>query len=241
MKPQELLPGLFAFSTRHYVIDVNLFWIVNDDGQTVTLIDTGFPGNADAILKAIAPRTISTILVTHAHQDHAGSLAALKASTKATISMHPEDARYVAEGNCRPLKVPSPTLVSRLVFWLLIRQGRPRHVEAVDVDHKILDGEELPIAGGIRAIHAPGHSEGQLAFLWNKHGGVLFAADAAAKISGLNLSIGYEDLERGRQTLAKLAALDFDNACFGHGPAILGGADKAFRRKWPPKRSESQG
>ena len=35
------------------------------------------------------------------------------------------------------------------------------------------DGEVLPFAGGIRAVHAPGHCAGQLAFFWPRHGGVL--------------------------------------------------------------------
>jgi hypothetical protein len=36
-------------------------------------------------------------------------------------------------------------------------------------------------------------------------------------------------------SLAKISALTFENACFGHGGPILGGADKQFRRLWPTK------
>lgn len=49
---------------------------------------------------------------------------------------------------------------------------------------------------------------------------------------GLGYSVGYEDLEEGRRSLAKIAALDFEMACFGHGKAITQGASGQFRRKW---------
>jgi hypothetical protein len=45
MHPIEVLPGLFTLRSKRIV---NLFWIV--DGETVTLIDTGLAGSADAIL-----------------------------------------------------------------------------------------------------------------------------------------------------------------------------------------------
>jgi glyoxylase-like metal-dependent hydrolase (beta-lactamase superfamily II) len=61
---------------------------------------------------------------------------------------------------------------------------------------------------------------------------VLFAADAAANMGGLGLSLVYEDLAEGRRTLARLAALDFDAALFGHGAPIMRGAAARFRRRW---------
>ena len=71
-----------------------------------------------------------------------------------------------------------------------------------------------------------------LAFLWPRHGGLLFAADACATIFGLSLAPIYEDLDQGMQSLARLAALKFERACFGHGQPILAGADKRFHAKW---------
>jgi glyoxylase-like metal-dependent hydrolase (beta-lactamase superfamily II) len=98
MRPKELLPGLFTLSSRRMV---NLFWII--DGNSVTLIDTGFKGSAEAILQGIAacgrrPEEVRDILVTHCHRDHAGSLAPLKSSAGATTYMHPLDAAMVRQG-----------------------------------------------------------------------------------------------------------------------------------------------
>jgi hypothetical protein len=42
----------------------------------------------------------------------------------------------------------------------------------------------------------------------------------------------YEDFAAGRDSLARLASLDFEVACFGHGRAIVGGAAEHFRQKW---------
>ena len=134
----------------------------------------------------------------------------------------------------RPL-TPAPGLINGIVGRLLIRFA-PTSLEAAEVDHEALDGEILPIAGGLQAIHVPGHCEGQLAFLWLQHGGVLIAADAASNSFGLGLSPVYEDLAEGERSLAKLTAFEFAVACFGHGRPIRSGASRRFRRKWSPTR-----
>jgi glyoxylase-like metal-dependent hydrolase (beta-lactamase superfamily II) len=104
--------------------------------------------------------------------------------------------------------------------------------EPAEIDHEIQDGEELDIAVGLRSIHAPGHCAGQLAFYWEEHGGVLFAADAASNMMGLGYHLGYQDFEDSKRTLRMLSALDFDIACFGHGEPILRGASALFKKKW---------
>ncbi len=107
-------------------------------------------------------------------------------------------------------------------------------IEPTKVDHLVAAGEKLPFASDVTAIHAPGHCAGQVALLWNKHGGVLFTADACINRGRLQLTAAVEDLETTRRTLAKLSALTFEVACFGHGPPIMHGADLALREKWPP-------
>src|SRR5262245_59496149 len=52
----------------------------------------------------------------------------------------------------------------------------PTGIEAAEVEHEVQDGETLPSAGGLEAVHTPGRSAGQLAFLWPQHGGVLIAS-----------------------------------------------------------------
>ncbi len=76
------------------------------------------------------------------------------------------------------------------------------------------------------------HCSGQVAFHIMRGGGVLLAADAATHMARLGLMPGYEDLETGLRSLAKLARFSFEVAGFGHGAPILRGAAARFREKW---------
>jgi glyoxylase-like metal-dependent hydrolase (beta-lactamase superfamily II) len=234
MSAKVVVPGLWEVSLGI----VNAFLLETDNG--LALIDTGVAGSAKKILDAVrvtgrAPADIRHILVTHCHSDHAGSLAELKRLIGAPATMHPKDAAMVRAGKTlRPL-TPTPGVINGILGRLLLRFA-PTSIEAAEVEHEARDGETLPIAGGLQAIHAPGHCAGQLAFLWPQHGGVLIAADAAANIFRLTLSPVFEDLVEGKRSLAKLAALDFTVACFGHGRPIRSGASRRFRQKWSPDR-----
>jgi len=212
---------------------VNAFLIDSDE---LTLIDTGYSKDAEKILEAVhsigrQPRDVQHILVTHCHPDHAGSLARLKEVTGAPAYMHPTDAAIVRTGRVPPHLKPAPGLINNILFRIFIGFG-PAEYDPAEIEHEVQDGAELAIAGGLRAIHVPGHCAGQLAFLWPAHGGVLFAADVASNMLGFGYSVGNEDLEECRRSLAKIAALDFEIACFGHGKAIAQGASSRFRQKW---------
>ncbi len=209
-----------------------------DTGDGLTLIDTGIPGSAVKILDAVRaigrePSSIRHILVTHCHADHSGSLAELKRLTGAPATMHPTDAAMVREGKCRRPFTPAPGFFNFLIYRLFIKVA-PTAIEPAEIDHEVEDGAVLP--GGLRAIHVPGHCAGQLAFHWPGHGGVLIVADAAANAVGLGLSPVYEDLDEGKRSLSKLAGLEFEIACFGHGKPITSGAAARFGKQWPPVR-----
>ena len=229
MRSTLVVPGLYAIP----VGPVNTFLLDAPDG--CTLIDSGLPGSTEKILDAIRalgkkPGDIRHILLTHAHPDHIGSFAAVKKATGASAYMHPSDAPIATSGKgFRPMKA-APGLLTGIMFRLFVRPLPS--VEAAPIEHLIEDGDELPIAGGIRAVHVPGHCAGQLAFQWRRDGGVLFAADTCSNMMGLGWSLGYEDLEEGKRSLRKLAKLDFNVACFGHGKAITEDASSRFREKW---------
>jgi glyoxylase-like metal-dependent hydrolase (beta-lactamase superfamily II) len=103
----------------------------------------------------------------------------------------------------------------------------------VTPDREINEADELPIAGGLKVIHTPGHTAGSVAFLAPVHGGVLFAGDAAAHMMGRlgkPALIFTEDMDQAKESIRKLAALEFDTACFGHGSVVKGKANVEFRR-----------
>lgn len=228
MNVMQIVPQLYVVPLS----GVNAYLI---NAEELTLIDTGVPGSTDEIVEAIHiidrnPRDLRHILVTHCHPDHAGSLAELKRRTGALAYMHPTDAAIVRIGNL-PKQELKPTPGMEDLFNRFIGYGAATY-EPAEVDHEVRDGEELQLVGGITAIHAPGHCDGQVAFLWRKHGGVLFAADSASNTMDLNYHLGYKDFEEGKRTLSKLATLDFNVACFGHGEPIPQGASELFRQKW---------
>jgi glyoxylase-like metal-dependent hydrolase (beta-lactamase superfamily II) len=227
MNVEQIVPGLYAVPLG----GVNAFLIDSDE---LTLVDTGVENSADEILRAVQAigrksGDLQHILVTHCHPDHAGSLAELKRRTGASAYMHPVDAAVTRTGVLTFDLKPSPGMED--LFHALMGLDGAEY-DPAEIEHEVRDSEELPIAGGIRAIHVPGHSAGQLAFLWDDHGGVLFAGDAANNVMGLGYSLGYRDFEQGKRDLMRLAALDFEVACFAHGEAIVGGASARFRQKW---------
>ena len=130
---------------------------------------------------------------------------------------------------------PVPGLLTKIAFnTIIIHFAHGSGIKPAEVEYEVQDGDVIPIAGGIRAIHVPGHSGGQLAFLWEKNGGVLFAAEAASINFGLSLPFFYEDHEEAMGSLAKIATFDFDTAGFCHGKTIVHGASAQFKQKWGP-------
>jgi len=157
---EEIVPGLYAIPLG----GANAFLIDSDE---LTLVDTGVMNSADKILEAVQAigrmsSDVRHILVTHCHPDHAGSLAELKRRTGASAYMHPVDAAITRTGKLTPDLKPSPGMEELFREYIGFDGAK---YDAAEVEPEVHDGEELPIAGGIRAVHVPGHSARQLAFL----------------------------------------------------------------------------
>ena len=212
---------------------VNAFLL--GDGHDLTLIDTGLPNSEAKIVAAMgatgkAVSDLKHIIVTHCHPDHAGSVAALRRMSGARVYMHPVDAAMVRNGQAaRPMSA-APGLLRGLMYRLFVPK-KPTPIEPCIVDQEIEDGSELPIAGGLKAIHIPGQCAGQIALMWPRRR-LLFAADACANAPTFGYALCYEDLDEGKRSLRKLATLDFDAAVFGHGGPIKSGAAQRFRQKF---------
>lgn len=227
---QQIFPGVYEFANGA----VNNWLIEDRDGWT--LIDTGYPNKHQTLLDALAafgknPRDVKRLVLTHTHPDHAGGLAALKQATGAPAWMHPIDAEVVRGKTPMFLSTPSPGILNLVLYNLLIK-GVPGAVPQAEIENEIADDQVLPIGGGLRVIHTPGHSAGHCSFLLERDGGLLFAADACANVMGLAPSIVYDDHAEGRRSLRKLAQLHFDAVCFGHGKVLRGANAKKFNARW---------
>lgn len=151
---------------------VNCYLCRDEDGYT--LIDAATPRRVDDILAALqtfggADARLVRILLTHADLDHAGSLAAVRERTDATVYAGAATAALLAEGRS-PKHMPA---VAQFVVDHVMRYGRvePAHV------HIIADGDVLPVLGGLRVIASPGHTPDHFAF-YSPSTGILFAGDA---------------------------------------------------------------
>lgn len=234
MAVEQVVPGAYMIGLGI----VNAYLVESEGG--LTLIDTGVPDSEAKILAAIRevgrePNEVERIVVTHLHADHSGSLTALKEATGAPAAMHPLDARMVERGEAVRPAVPGPGLINQLLGRLMRVMGGTNEVAPAAIEEALHDGEEV-WPGGLQVFYAPGHTVGQVALLLPAsaaHGAVLFVADAASNMfGGLGYAPIYENLVQGKETLRKLAGLEYEVACFGHGGPIRSGAAEAFRGKW---------
>ena len=219
---REIVPGVHQLSP---LPGVNTYMF---EANGLTLVDAGVAGSAPAILKAIGqlghqPKDLKRIVITHAHPDHDGALAALKRETGARTVMHPVDAKEVRKGGRgRPMSFRGPLTVFNGIF-----KG-PANLEPAEVEDEVEEGDTLP--GGLKVVETPGHSDGHISLLWPEKR-LLIAGDVAWHLTRLAYMPFYVDFEEAKRSLAKLAKLDFEVAAFGHGRP-LHDASAAFRRKW---------
>ena len=199
------------------------------DGDDLTLIDTGPAGSAPAIAAAVRDLGLDTtairrIVLTHGHNDHAGSAAAVRAWHGAPVHAHRGDTALV-EGREGP---PAPVLAGweRELFDRIVPGVPPAPPCPVDV---VLDGGET-LDFGARVLPVPGHTPGSVALHLPEHG-VLFTGDTIASHEGqVILGVFNSDPDTARASLAAQAALeDVEIACVGHGDPVTGPALRALR------------
>jgi glyoxylase-like metal-dependent hydrolase (beta-lactamase superfamily II) len=194
---QPILPGVFAFTGlwmgRVYALE-------GADG--LTLIDAGIGPAAEKILKQLQghghrPSDVKRILITHAHPDHVGGLARLQAATGAQVLAHEQEHQTL--------------------------KGLLSNVSATSVLAAVQADELLPtVLGGIRVILTPGHTRGHVCF-WQPEQRLLFCGDVLLHLWGLRLPLPFVtvDLAVNKRSVKKLAELDAQGVCFGHGQPLL--------------------
>lgn len=212
-----IAPGVWRIPTAPLDL-VNTFAFVEPDGQ-VTLVDTGLkraPARIVAGLAAIgrAPSDVTRILLTHSHSDHGGGAAQLARETGGTVTVHAADADFVRRGERAPFNRWSA--VGRLLDRMSAKAFAP-----VEVGHELHDGEVLPVLGGLRVVHTPGHTPGHVSLL-HQPTGVLVTGDAIFNVLGLRWPIGAfcTDLRLTQETAQVLSELDYRVAAFTHGPHL---------------------
>lgn len=226
----ELVPGCWRIPTMGRDL-VNSFALVQDD-DSVTLVDCGLkraPARIVAGLAAIGkhPADVTRIVLTHVHPDHAGGAAEMSRRTDAPVLVHPGDHAWATSGRITGANDPS-TRLGRL----FARTGDGK-IEAFTPGAPLADGDVLPVSGGLRIVHTPGHSPGHVSLLLEDTG-TLITGDAIFNfgfLRGARISPRFlcSDFAMTERTAHRLGELDYSVAAFTHGPEIRDGARERIR------------
>ncbi len=199
-------------------------------GDEIMLVDCGMDhdGGLDAIWAnmheaGLDPQRISTVAITHYHIDHCGGIGRLLSRVDAQVLASEETLTAIRCGDTQAN-----------AFDHAQREGLypSEYIFAAVPDLAVgPSAEPVPVGRGLVApIATPGHCAGHLAFTADGSlGRYLFSGDClfhGGRISLLNTA----DCSLGeyRETIARLAALEFDALLPGHGAvAMSGGADHA--------------
>ncbi|HEX7735562.1 MAG TPA: MBL fold metallo-hydrolase [Ktedonobacteraceae bacterium] len=231
---KRLLPGIFNLEGlrlgRVYAIEAS-------DG--LTLVDTSIPGSLPRIEKDLQSAgyqlsVIKRILLTHAHWDHFGSLAALQEATGARVYAHHRYESAVLRGEKMPLH-PDYKRLSRFdrVAYKLWSERVLNYRITARVDYELKEGDRLDeVMPGLVVIDEPGHSPGQCGF-WLPEKRLLLAGDIMMRMPSGRFSLplvsATPDLDEAKRSIHKVAELGIDTICLGHGSPYVGGAAPAIR------------
>lgn len=187
-------------------------YIVGDEGTgTGVLID---PGEEAARISLAVEQTrleIEKIVITHAHIDHVGAVAALVDEYACHVLMHRE---------AEPMLKQLPTQA----MMMGLRFGKVPAVDGYIEDEETIEVGRLRL----RALYTPGHAPGHLAF-YEESEGIVLSGDAL--FAG---SVGRVDLPGGSMEVLmksiheRLLTLPDETLVYsGHGPRTTIGEERA--------------
>ena len=200
--------------------------------ERITIVDSGPPGSAPRVLRALrslgrSADEVEHVLITHYHPDHLGGLAGLLEHVPARVGVHAAEVAAVCGDAPMPAPIRYPGVAARLAPAM-------RWMRRCPVDTVLHDGDELSVLGGLRVVHTPGHTPGHIA-LHLPQRGVVIAGDAMQHRPGRRGLTGparlvSADWVEALRSVEKLAGLDFDILALSHYPPLRGRACVEVRR-----------
>ncbi|WP_114560327.1 MBL fold metallo-hydrolase [Desertihabitans aurantiacus] len=193
--------GTFSLDGGTWDVDNNV-WVVGDDTECL-VIDA--PHDSTAIVDLVAGRTVTAILLTHAHDDHIDAAGSLFDQVEAPIHLHPDD---------------------RMLWDAVYADVGP--------DGDLADGQTFSVAGRtLTVLHTPGHSPGSCCFHLPEEG-VVFTGDTLFSGGPGATGRSYSSFETIIDSItAKLLTLPPDTVVHtGHGDSTTIGAEAPHRQEW---------
>jgi glyoxylase-like metal-dependent hydrolase (beta-lactamase superfamily II) len=192
------------------------------------LIDAATRLEAGRIARQLEGQSVTAHALTHAHPDHQGSSHALCERLGIPFWVGEgdadaaEDPRLMADGILPGTIARNP--IARSLSGMLAGPGHR-------VDRRLREGDEV---GGFAVLETPGHTAGHLSF-WRESDRVLVLGDVVFNVDLLGGRPGMieppspvnRDSDLNRASARRLADLEPDLVCFGHGPPHLDGASFA--------------
>ena len=246
---REITDGVLFLRT----LIANLYLI--KEGASWVLVDAGLRGYADTIrstarefVGSIAPPV--SIVLTHGHFDHVGSLSALLETWDAPVFAHPLERPYLTGKS--PYPPPDPLVGGGLMTWL--SKLYPRG--PIDLGRRF---EPLSESGAIPGlsewqwIPTPGHTAGHVS-LFRERDRVLIAGDAVTTVRQESMSAVLTqrpgvhgppayytpDWTTAAESVHRIAALEPEFLATGHGEPQRGPVMRAELRELAARFAEQE-
>ncbi|MEV7740008.1 MBL fold metallo-hydrolase [Streptomyces sp. NPDC088921] len=221
----------------------NTNWVVVKEGDSATLIDSGYPADYERLLASLTTLglhqgAVNALLVTHAHNDHIGAAERMRALHDIPVLMHEEEVPHARRDFLQQVsagQILTQALHPGVLPWAFhaLRAGGTYHVPVLNPRPFPTSGP-LDLPGAPTPIHTPGHTLGHCAYHL-PDSGILVSGDAlvtghpTSRITGPQLlpDMFHANRDRALTSLVALGGIDADTILPGHGPAHYGSVKEA--------------
>ncbi|MEU5088380.1 MBL fold metallo-hydrolase [Streptomyces sp. NPDC021356] len=226
----------------------NTNWVIVKEGDSCVLVDSGYPGDHDAVLASLGmlglrPESVAAVLVTHAHNDHIGAAERLRAAHGVPVLMHEEEVPHARRDFLDQVSIGQVLAQAwrpGVLPWALhaLRAGGTEHVPVAGPQAFPAPGP-LDLPGSPVPVHTPGHTKGHCAYHLPRSG-ILISGDAlvtahpASRTAGPQLlpDMFHTDRATALGALTTLEGVEADVVVPGHGPVHRGSVKEAAGRAY---------
>ncbi|MEO6328462.1 MAG: MBL fold metallo-hydrolase [Ginsengibacter sp.] len=229
----SVAPGVWGIKD----VFVNMYMILNPFDGNWVLVDAGLKWSAPKI-KKIATQLFgeagkpSSIILTHGHFDHVGSLRQLAGEWRVPVFAHYLEIPYLTGKSSYP--PPDPSVGGGLMSFMSWSYPRSP-INISSYVHVLPESGRVPGLPEWKYIHTPGHTPGHIS-LYREGDNVLIAGDAFVTTqaeSALSTIIQHKKLSGppkyftydwilAKESLKKLVSLEPEIASTGHGRPMHG-------------------